>query len=194
MPPPAHVAELPQAALRAAIPRLRRYARVLTGDAARADALVQDTLGLAWDRRAQRQRFAHADSDLRTWLFAIMHDVYVRQSVIAPREAQRASVDAEAECASTREIAEPTPSRARIPLRTFERQLGLLPADQREILLLAVVEALRYEAIAGTLGIPLGTVVSRLARARDSLRRMAAGEAPPALNGVETLWKTAVAS
>ena len=177
----------------AAIPRLRRYAGVLTGDAARADVLVQDTLGLAWDRRAQRQTFAHAGSDLRTWLFAIMHDVHVRQSVIAPREAQRAAVDAEAECESTREIAERAPSRARIPVRTFERQLGLLPADQREILLLAVVEALRYEAIAGTLGIPLGTVVSRLARARDSLRRVAAGEPPSALDGVEARRVTAVA-
>jgi RNA polymerase sigma-70 factor (ECF subfamily) len=180
--------------LLAAIPRLRRYARVLTGDAARADALVQDTLELAWDRRAQQQRLAHAGSDLRTWLFAIMHDAYVRQSVIVPRKAQRASVDAEAECESTCEIDEHAPSQARIPLRTFERQLGLLPAEQREILLLAVVEALRYEAIAGTLGIPLGTVVSRLARARESLRRVAAGEPPSALDGEEARRMTAVAS
>ena len=71
----ADVVGLPQADLVAAIPRLRRYARVLTGDPTRADDLVQDTLTRAWEKR----RLWRAGSDLRAWMFMIMHNVYVNQ-------------------------------------------------------------------------------------------------------------------
>ena len=64
---------LPNPDLVAALPRLRRYARVLTGDANRADDLVQDTLARAWEKR----RLWHAGTDLRAWLFTIMHNVHV---------------------------------------------------------------------------------------------------------------------
>ena len=66
---------LPNPDLVAALPRLRRYARVLTGDLHRADDLVQDTLARAWEKR----RLWQAGSDLRAWLFTIMHNVYVNQ-------------------------------------------------------------------------------------------------------------------
>ena len=73
----------------AAIPRLRRYARVLTRDPSRADDLVQDTLARAWNERG----LWHAGSNLRAWLFTIMHNVYVNQYALARREAGDISLD-----------------------------------------------------------------------------------------------------
>src|SRR3954454_25256820 len=82
---------LPHPDLVAAIPRLRRYARVLTGDAARADDLVQETLARGWEKR----RLWAAGTDLRAWLFTIMHNVFVNQRAHARRDAQRLSLDDE---------------------------------------------------------------------------------------------------
>ena len=77
-------AALPQSALVAAIPRLRRYARVLTRNPTRADDLVQDTLLRAWDKR----RLWQVGTDLRAWLFTIMHNVHQNQRALARREAE----------------------------------------------------------------------------------------------------------
>src|SRR6185312_11549634 len=82
-------APLPQPELVAAIPRLRRYARVLTGEASRADDLVQETLARAWEKR----RLWAAGTDLRAWLFTIMHNVFVNQRAMARREAGNVSLD-----------------------------------------------------------------------------------------------------
>src|SRR5512146_148256 len=82
-------APLPHPDLVAAIPRLRRYARVLTGDAARADDLVQETLARGWETR----RLWAAGTDLRAWRFAIMHNVFVNQRALALRDAQTVSPD-----------------------------------------------------------------------------------------------------
>jgi RNA polymerase sigma-70 factor (ECF subfamily) len=73
---------LPHPDLVAALPRLRRYARVLTGDLNRADDLVQDTLARAWEKR----RLWQPGSDLRAWLFTIMHNVHVNQFAVRRRE------------------------------------------------------------------------------------------------------------
>jgi RNA polymerase sigma-70 factor (ECF subfamily) len=73
---------LPNPDIVAALPRLRRYARVLTGDVHRADDLVQDALARAWDKR----RLWRAGSDLRAWLFAIMHNVHVNQFSLRQRQ------------------------------------------------------------------------------------------------------------
>ena len=76
------------------MPRLRRYARVLTGDAIHArDGLVQETLARGWEKR----RLWAAGTDLRAWLFTIMHNVFVNQRATAVREAQNVSLDAEGE-------------------------------------------------------------------------------------------------
>src|SRR4249919_1873331 len=83
---------LPQPDLLADIPRMRRYARVLTGDASRADDLVQEALARAWEKR----RLWAAGSDLRAWLFTIMHNVFVNQRALARRDAQNVSLDADA--------------------------------------------------------------------------------------------------
>src|SRR5690349_2729540 len=82
---------LPHPDLIAAIPRLRRYARVLTGDATRADDLVQETLARGWEKR----RLWTAGTDLRAWLFTIMHNVFVNQRALAVRDAQTVSLDAD---------------------------------------------------------------------------------------------------
>jgi len=164
---PSDAQGLPHPELVAAIPRLRRYARVLTGDAVRADDLVQDTLARAWEKR----RLWRAGSDLRAWLFTIMHNVHVNQIALARRDAANVSLDADGGNASWQ-----PPVRAnqleRVELLEIVEQMRRLPADQREVLMLAAVEEMRYEDIANVLSIPVGTVMSRLSRARDKLRRL----------------------
>ena len=158
---------LPHPELVAAIPRLRRYARVLTGDAVRADDLVQDTLARAWEKR----RLWREGSDLRAWLFTIMHNVHVNQVALLRREASNVSLDADTGNASWQ-----PPVRAnqleRVELMEIVEQMGRLSGDQREVLMLAAVEEMRYEDIAIVLSIPIGTVMSRLSRAREKLRRL----------------------
>ena len=169
MPPP-DAAPLPQPELLAAIPRLRRYARVLTGDATRADDLVQDALARAWEKRPLWK----AGSDLRAWLFTIMHNVHINQLALARREARNVSLDAQDENGAAWQVPAQGGQFDRVELFELVEQVGRLPADQREVLLLAVVEELSYEEIANVLAIPIGTVMSRLSRAREKLRRASA--------------------
>jgi len=157
---------LPHPDLLAAIPRLRRYARVLTGDANRADDLVQDTLARAWEKR----RLWAAGSDLRAWLFTIMHNVFVNQRALARREQMQVSIDAGGEGSEAWQISVRATQYTRVELAELVQHVGRLPVDQREVLLLAAVEELRYEEIAVALSIPIGTVMSRLSRARAKLR------------------------
>jgi RNA polymerase sigma-70 factor, ECF subfamily len=165
---------LPHPDLVAAIPRLRRYARVLTGDSSRADDLVQDTLARAWEKRALWQ----AGTDLRAWLFTVMHNVFINQRALARREARNVSLDADSEPGEVWQIAVRPTQQAHVELREVLQQLGRLPAEQREVLVLAAVEEMKYEEIAAVLDIPVGTVMSRLSRAREKLRRFAAEPVP----------------
>jgi RNA polymerase sigma-70 factor (ECF subfamily) len=170
---------LPHPELLAAIPRLRRYARVLTGDVNRADDLVQDTLARAWEKRALWQ----AGTDLRAWLFTIMHNVYVNQLSVARRDASNISLDSEGATAAWQ-----VPVRSnqfeRVEVLELVQQMGRLPADQREVLLLAAVEEMQYDEIAAALDVPMGTVMSRLSRARAKLRRLV-DEPPSSLRVVK---------
>jgi RNA polymerase sigma factor (sigma-70 family) len=167
---------LPHADLVAALPRLRRYARVLTGDGHRADDLVQDTLARAWEKRA----LWRAGSDLRAWLFTIMHNVHVNQFAIRRRELAESSLDADDGPAGGWEIPVRATQSDRVELTEVMMHIQRLPTEQREVLILAAVEELRYEDIARLQGIPIGTVMSRLNRARERLRRMLA-EPPTSL-------------
>lgn len=153
-------------------PRLRRYARALTGDRYAADDLVQDTL----ERALQKWALLRADSKVGAWLMTIMHNVFVNQ---VRRQASRpVHVDLDDMVAG-----EPS-SRGRqeegLAMRDLQAALAALPAEQREVLLLVTLEEMSYEASARVLGIPVGTVMSRLSRARDRLRRLLAGEEPAA--------------
>jgi RNA polymerase sigma-70 factor (ECF subfamily) len=165
-------AALPHPDLVAAIPRLRRYARALTGEASRADDLVQDTLARAWEKR----RLWQAGTDLRAWLFTVMHNVFVNQRALARRDARNVSLDDD-EGGEVWQIAVRPGQQTRVELAEIVEQMGRLPAEQREVLLLAAVEEMKYEEIAAVLDIPVGTVMSRLSRAREKLRRAADGPA-----------------
>lgn len=170
---------LPHPDLVAAIPRLRRYARVLTGDANRADDLVQDTLARAWEKRTLWQ----AGTDLRAWLFTIMHNLFVNQRALARRDARTVSIDDEG-AGDAWQLPVQATQFTRVELTEVMQSVATLPAEQREVLMLAAVEELRYEEIAAVMEIPIGTVMSRLSRAREKLRRMA-GETPVQLKVVK---------
>jgi len=155
------------AAILAEIPRLRRYARAMLGDRAAADDLVQDTLERAWSRLHQWR----AGSDMRAWLFGIMHNLRVDQ-LRRPRLATQ-SLDADDWTVPAR----PTQNDA-LELRDLESALGQLPDEQREVLVLLALEELSYADIAAALGIPVGTVMSRLSRGRERLRLIMDGQLP----------------
>ncbi len=159
------------------IPGLRRYARALTGDSWAADDLVQDTL----ERACSRWHLWRTGSDLRAWLFTLMHNVYANQVRSHARHGLSGlRVDPEAVAG------ELAASDAGIDLTLdLQRCLLRLPDDQRAVLLLVTLEDMRYEDVARVLGVPVGTVMSRLSRARSRLRELMdapAGQAeiPPA--------------
>jgi RNA polymerase sigma-70 factor, ECF subfamily len=160
--------------LAAQIPRLRRYARALTRSAHAADDLVQDCLERAW-RKAHRWE---PGSDLRAWLFTLMHNVHVNG--LRRRHPDTEPMD-DTDYADTRAQGPEVP----LQLQDLERGVGELPVEQREVLLLVCLEDMSYEQVAAVLGIPIGTVMSRLHRARERLRRYLAGERKPPLRRVK---------
>ena len=160
---------LPHPELVAALPRLRRYARVLTGDSCRSDDLVQDTLARAWEKR----HLWRQGSDLRAWLFTIMHNVHVNQFALRQRDFANSSLDADDGPVAGWEIPVRATQSDRVELAEVFAQIARLPVVQREVLMLAAVEELRYEEIARVQDVPIGTVMSRLSRAREKLKRMA---------------------
>lgn len=141
----------------ALLPRLRRYARVLTGDRFAADDLVQDTLERAWTRHRQWR----PGSDLRAWLFAIMHN---RRVDLARSERFGAASDEDPVAAA------PLYSPTAVDGLDLQRAFARLSTEHREVLALVGVEQLSYGEAADALGLPIGTVMSRLSRARARLR------------------------
>ena len=148
------------------IPALRRYARALTGDAWAADDLVQDTL----ERACSRWRLWLAGSDLRAWLFTVMHNLFV--SEYRRRQAAPAAVALD-------ELTDklPSPHGGVEGALDLQRCLMRLPDEQREVLLLVTLEDLSYAEVARITQTPIGTVMSRLSRARERLRGLM--DAPP---------------
>jgi len=146
------------------IPRLRRYARALVGERAAADDLVQDTLERAWSKL---HLYRHG-TDLRAWLFTVMHNVHVNR-VRATRPTD--PLDDEMP-----ELAQRATQGDSLMVRDLERGIAALPLAQREVLLLVALEDLSYDETARVLGIPIGTVMSRLARAREKLRLLMQGK------------------
>lgn len=148
----------------AEIPQLRRYARALTGDPVRADDLVQDTL-----ERALGKWTLWRPGDLGAWLRTLMHNLFINQ--LRSRPAERAMEDLDG-------AAGEVPTRPRqqdlLELRDIDRALQRLPAEQREVLLLVGLDELSYGEVARVTGVPVGTVMSRLSRAREHLRRILA--------------------
>lgn len=158
----------------ACIPALRRYARGLTGSRDAADDLVQDALERAWSRMALWQR----RGDMRSWLFSILHNRFVDRV-----RSQRATPE---DPPGEDEVIVPVRATQSdlLEVRDLDAALARLPPDQREVLLLVAVEQMKYEEVAATLKVPLGTVMSRLSRARERLRAI--------LEGRETVSKLKV--
>ena len=144
------------------IPNLRRYARALVGDREGADDLVQDTL-----ERAVRKFHLWRPGDLRAWLFSIMHNVFVNQ-LKARKVAYEVEIDDS--------IAAPISSVTGTDLMDLDRALSAISPDQREVVLLIALEDMTYAEVGHALGIPIGTVMSRLSRGREKLRRLMEGE------------------
>jgi len=152
------------------IPRLRRYARALTRATDRADDLVQDTLV----RALTKLHLWQPGTDIRAWLFTIMHHQYVNA---VRREAhEAATVDIEHISSTLVATTDPTAKRQLVEL---DRALARLPAEQREVLLLVGLEGMDYESVAQILGVPIGTVRSRLSRGRERLRELMGRDKEP---------------
>ncbi|RFP10060.1 MULTISPECIES: RNA polymerase sigma factor [unclassified Duganella] len=151
----------------ACIPRLRRYARALLGGRADADDLVQDTVERGWDKLASWRR----GSDMRAWLFGIMHNLHVDQQ-------RRPALDTEP-LDDELPLAAADTSSDGLALRDMDQALQQLPPEQREVLLMVALEDMRYDEVAAALDIPLGTVMSRLSRARERLRLILQGQPVP---------------
>jgi len=142
------------------IPRLRRYAQALYADKALADDLVQDCLEKAW----AKQHLWDNKGDIRAWLFSIMHNLHAN----AARSFSRAPTLLPLE--SGEEPPVTGNQESSLALTELKAALYQLPEKQREVLLLVGLEQLSYEETAKVLDIPMGTVMSRLSRARERLR------------------------
>lgn len=154
----------------ALLPRLRRFARGLSGSEVEADDLVQAACERAIQRIGQWQPGTRLDS----WMFRIMQNLWIdairmgklrgsHLSVVDPEGHQTPGLDGEKATMN------------RLTLEAVRRGVQRLPPDQRSVLLLVCVEGHSYKETADTLGIPVGTVMSRLSRARLALNRMVGG-------------------
>lgn len=142
------------------IPRLRRYARALTHDPAWSDDLVQDTLERALQRRWQFR----VDSNLTAWLFTILYRLFLNEVARRGKQAP-----------DEKDVPEPatTPD---FPMQIdMQRALAKLTPEQRAVIVLVGLEQISYHEAAEVLGVPIGTVMSRLSRAREHLRAYLSG-------------------
>ena len=150
------------------VPRLRRYARALTGNRDDADDLVQDTLERAWAKSG----LWRGVTDMRAWLFGTMHNLHV-DGVRRPR------LHTVMHDEDTPEIPVAATQGDRLAVLDLQAALERLPVEQKEILLLVALEDMSYAEVAQTLGVPIGTVMSRLSRGRERLRSLLEGRPDP---------------
>jgi RNA polymerase sigma factor (sigma-70 family) len=156
------------------IPVLRRYARALVRNAAAADDLVQDCLERAVSRWHQRR-----DGEARPWLFAILHNLAVSQFRQQATRGTHVPLDA----ASEHDVRQDAEQDNKLIYQDVMAGLVRLPEDQRAVLLLIAVEDLTYAEAAKVLNVPIGTVMSRLSRARARLQQELAGTSKTAHAG-----------
>ena len=144
------------------IPRLRRYARALTRDPSAADDLVQDCLA----RALAKSHLWQEGTDLRAWLFTILHNLAINQFRQTATRGRHVSIDETNED----DFQEAAVQEQKLMYHDVLNKLARLPEDQRAVLLLVAVEDLSYADAAEVLDIPVGTVMSRLSRARERLQ------------------------
>ena len=142
------------------IPALRRYAFALVRNHELADDLVQDCL----ERALSRWLMRHRDGDLRAWLFTILRNIFINDFHLRRRRGTTVQLDE-----TTTPNVEPSQT-ASLEHHDLLAALNQLPEDQKSVLLLVGVEDFSYSDAAKILGVPLGTVMSRLSRARQKLR------------------------
>src|ERR671926_754374 len=147
----------------AEIPRLRRYARALTHDLVNADDLVQSCLA----RAIAKQHLWQPGTDLRAWLFTILHNQHVNDVRRSVREGVSVPVEDVAPVLTVHST-----QGASLQLRDLDRAMARLPEEQRQVVLLVGLEGMRYEEVAVVLNVPVGTVRSRLSRGREMLRKL----------------------
>ena len=151
--------------LRELIPRLRRFALSLTRHASNADDLVQNCLERALGSVADKR----PEGDLRAWLFTILYRQFVDNHRRSRRYARML------EFFTGRDDTQPSTERTVLAQSTLEAFEQLNP-EQRALLLWVSVEGLSYKEVAEILDVPIGTVMSRLSRARNALRQLSEGE------------------
>jgi len=162
--------------IEAEIPALRRYAYGLTGNAPDSDDLVQDTLERALSRWSQRK----PGGSLKAWLFTIQHNLFVNNYRRQKRRGVHTDIDGANEPHS-----QAADQEAHMELAGVLRAVGQLEDDRRGAILLVAVEDLTYQEAATVLGVPIGTVMSRLSRARRDLRELLDRKSAPALRRVK---------
>ena len=143
------------------IAQLRRYARALTHDVIHADDLVQDCL----TRAIAKQHLWQPGTDLRAWLFTILHNQYVSDVRRSAREGANVLIEDAEPALTIQSNAIDT-----LQLRDLEAAMARLPPEPRQVILLIGLEGMSYDEAAAVLGIPVGTVRSRLSRGRSQLR------------------------
>jgi RNA polymerase sigma-70 factor, ECF subfamily len=151
------------------MPRLRRYARALLANPDQADDLVQASV----ERGLSRMHLWRHGTDLRAWLFTIMHNLYVND--LARARIRPDSVPLEDGRAGAADGGQDDV----VALHAIVGLLRKLPADQRQTVLLIGLEEMTYRQAAAVMGVPLGTVMSRLARARERLRELSGEQREP---------------
>ncbi len=156
---------LRQDAIVAEIPRLRRYARALLGGGSESDDLVQDTL---------ERGLAHVDQwtsgdNPRKWLFSILHNLHIDRLRQGARRPMHLGLDALS-------FSQSIPPADAMSTNELAQALHQIPVDQRQVLLLVGVEGFSYAEAASILGVPAGTVMSRLSRGREKLRALIDGD------------------
>ncbi len=145
------------------IPGLRRYARTMLRDTSTADDLVQDCLERVVGRWHQRR----AEGDVAAWTYTILHNLAINHLRGAKRRGLHVPLDDSEDTALSR----PPEQENALRYRDVVHAMQALPDDQRSVLLLVSVEDMSYAEAAKVLDVPIGTVMSRLARARERLRR-----------------------
>jgi len=143
------------------IPALRRYAVALTYDTSKADDLVQDCL----ERALRKLHLWQAGSNLKAWLFTIMHNLFINTQIRLSRLPKMVSLNAVSDTLKiNRYVKQGT------EIYELTVAVSKLPVDQKNVILLVGLEGFGYKEVSNILGIPLGTVMSRLHRAREKLR------------------------
>lgn len=146
------------------VPALRRYARALLRDRDDADDLMQDVLERALSRAHQRR----ANASTRAWLFTILHNLAMDRLRQRARRGRPAAIESVPEA----RLAAPAQQEAALSHDDILGLIASMPTEQSSVLLLVGVEELSYAETALVLDIPIGTVMSRLSRGRDRLRRL----------------------